>query len=200
MIFGLTHVPTLENDEDNILQVPIAPEDLASPIMTHRNLDLLKSLVPKEPAHILEIGVCQYPTWASSTRTIIEAMNPKSVYVGRDIEDRRWILSHYPDKKVIYWHATNSDGKFQVPDLDMLFIDGDHRLSGVLVDWHYTETLVPGGVVVLHDLRHHPGVKALWDAIDPELFDKVEQFLIGPEDFGMGVAIKRRMSTRRQSV
>jgi predicted O-methyltransferase YrrM len=45
--------------------------------------------------------------------------------------------------------------------VDLLFIDGDHRYSGVKKDFTmYAPLVKPGGVVLLHDILPHPRVPA----------------------------------------
>ena len=41
---------------------------------------------------------------------------------------------------------------FEMPELDLLFIDGNHELQYCLCDYHYWQKYVrPGGIVVFHD-------------------------------------------------
>lgn len=44
-------------------------------------------------------------------------------------------------------------------EADMVFIDGDHTFEGCTEDVHdYSPFLRPGGLLVLHDICHHPGL------------------------------------------
>jgi predicted O-methyltransferase YrrM len=59
----------------------------------------------------------------------------------------------------------------EIPDPDLIFIDGDHTFSGVLGDWNrYMPLVKKGGIVAFHDIVEHPPetiveVKQLWDLI-----------------------------------
>ena len=53
-----------------------------------------------------------------------------------------------------------SDIRKQTPELDLLFIDGDHSYEGAKNDWDaYKNFLRPGAVVVFHDYGWAEGVK-----------------------------------------
>jgi predicted O-methyltransferase YrrM len=65
------------------------------------------------------------------------------------------------DARVV--HAAATLGPY-----DFVFIDGDHTYDSVRADWeNYSPLVVPGGVVVFHDIYERPayGVWRLWDEI-----------------------------------
>jgi hypothetical protein len=61
----------------------------------------------------------------------------------------------------------------QGEELDFLFIDGDHRLAGVQMDYFMYRSLVrPGGYIAFHDINDTPShrrlgchVGAFWDRL-----------------------------------
>lgn len=63
--------------------------------------------------------------------------------------------SHVP--KVVDWAA-------QWQPYDLVFIDGDHTLAGVLLDWQYYGPM--GKVVAFHDIGHEKEDK-MWDVVEP---------------------------------
>jgi cephalosporin hydroxylase len=69
--------------------------------------------------------------------------------------------------------------------IDFLFIDGDHRVAGVLADWtNYYPLVRKGGLIALHDIVKKgrkgagPQVWMLWQALSPLL--KHEEFISTP--------------------
>jgi len=79
--------------------------------------------------------------------------------------------------------------------IDLLFIDGDHRWEGVLMDWKLYHPLVrPGGAIVFHDVIRSaktPKVKVwiLWDVLKTIFPNK--EFIARPErGFGIGILWK----------
>ena len=52
--------------------------------------------------------------------------------------------------------------------VDVLYIDGDHTLAGIVADWGMYSPLVrPGGLAMVHDIRHpypwFPELRQWWD-------------------------------------
>lgn len=74
--------------------------------------------------------------------------------------------------------------------LDFLFIDGDHRYSGVKRDWKLYSPLVKrNGLIVFHDILFHPKVRAcrvdrLWSQIRKN--HKRREILDKDDDRGWG--------------
>lgn len=82
--------------------------------------------------------------------------------------------------------------------VDLLFIDGDHTYEGVKADWEmYAPLVKDGGLVILHDICHHPTVPAcqvekLWKQLRGK-YNVTE--LIDPNDVnwgGIGIVAYRR--------
>lgn len=77
--------------------------------------------------------------------------------------------------------------------IDVLFIDGDHTYLGVRLDFEMYAPLVrSGGLVVLHDICHHPdrpdvGVERLW----LELKGDKREHVAPPAVWG-GIGVLRR--------
>jgi len=56
-------------------------------------------------------------------------------------------------------HSTSHEAALTLPytTIDLLVIDGDHLLPGVLQDFHdWIGFVKPGGIILLHDSRHNP--------------------------------------------
>ncbi len=74
--------------------------------------------------------------------------------------------------------------------IDFLFIDGDHRFSGVKKDWRLYSSLVKNnGLIVFHDILPHPKVPEcrvdkLWDKIKSDY--KHIEFIYRHDDRGWG--------------
>ena len=64
-------------------------------------------------------------------------------------------------------------------NLDMLFVDGDHRYEGVLVDWLlYNHLVSPGGLIAFHDAVagiSHAGVPKLLEQLSAGIIDGVKR-------------------------
>lgn len=75
-------------------------------------------------------------------------------------------------------------------DLDLLLIDGDHSYSGVKRDFElYAPLVAPGGLVIFHDILHHPGaedvqVDVLWDELKGDY--RHYEFIDADDDWGHG--------------
>ena len=120
------------------------------------------------PKRILEIGVCHGGTllfWQEIGEQVIGLDYLKVRYPERsesalgttgDIPDARFDLSrvqfvngdsHAP--------ATLEYIKELMPEIDLLFIDGDHSYEGVKQDWEMYSPLVrAGGIVGFHDIAY----------------------------------------------
>lgn len=155
--------------------------------MTGRNLDLLAELVPQGPAVIVEIGICQYKEWESSSKILISRMHRDSRYVGMDIDDRSYLKARFPDKNVEVIRVDTGRQAVGMEPIDLLYIDGDHTPQGVSADWTYARYVKPGGLVVLHDTNWHAGPRLLYEAVDETLFEKQLHFDGMKDDFGMAV-------------
>lgn len=74
--------------------------------------------------------------------------------------------------------------------LDFLFIDGDHRYSGVKKDFHlYSPLVKPNGLITFHDILFHPKIpKCKVDKFWNEIKDrfKYKEFIHREDDRGWG--------------
>jgi predicted O-methyltransferase YrrM len=74
--------------------------------------------------------------------------------------------------------------------IDLLFIDGDHRYSGVKKDFRMYSTLVKqNGIIVLHDILYHPKVpqckvNKFWNEIKRRF--QYREFIDRQDDRGWG--------------
>lgn len=77
-----------------------------------------------------------------------------------------------------------------VGKVDLLFIDGDHTYKGVKKDWKmYAPMVKKGGIVVFHDICHHPTVPTcqvdkFWKEIKEKKMNVIE--FIDPMDISWG--------------
>ena len=130
------------------------------------------------------------------------------VDAGRGLENREIIARRYLDQsglkdrlEYIKGYSTQVYPALQArihQAVDLLFIDGDHSIPGVLADFNtYVHDVRPGGMLVLHDI--YPtmcgcdGPRALIDALEysgdiPRHLDKTELMTAD----GFGVALLRR--------
>jgi len=74
--------------------------------------------------------------------------------------------------------------------IDFLFIDGDHRYSGVKKDFHlYSPLVKPNGLITFHDILFHPKIpKCKVDKFWNEIKDnfKYKEFIHREDDRGWG--------------
>ena len=75
--------------------------------------------------------------------------------------------------------------------IELLHIDGSHSVNGILIDWQFAEFVVDTGIIVIHDIKAHPGPIELVKAIDRDIYTVHELFLDDPKDFGMAVVYKK---------
>ena len=72
--------------------------------------------------------------------------------------------------------------------IDLLHIDADHTYISAKKDWaNYMPMVNEGGIILIHDLDHVPGVKRFWNEIR-RLWDTRE---IHEGRFGIGIVVKR---------
>jgi predicted O-methyltransferase YrrM len=120
---------------------------------------------------ILEIGVCRNGK-DSSTYVFLNNKKDETVYLGVDLEDKKFLDN---TEKNIHTLKTNSSNTDQIMEFaksvgiqkfDYIFIDGWHSINQCIEDWKFVSFLADGGVVGLHDTNHHPGPMALIKNID----------------------------------
>lgn len=135
-----------------------------------------------KPSKMLEIGVQN----GQSTKTILMALEKAKAgkLVSIDHKRRETILdAEYSDLKP-RWHfirgnshdqVTIDAAKAQLADgelYDMLFIDGDHKMPGIQLDWeNFFPMVKPGGLIMLHDITNkNEDVWQLWERIGLDKF------------------------------
>lgn len=144
---------------------------------------------------IVEIGVDRDANSATMTKHLLAHKMDNVIYLGVDIDDKSYLND--PDKN-IYTICTDSSNhqlvidklaELRVQSIDLLFIDGNHSIDGVVNDWQYVEQLSSYGIVLMHDIRGHPGPYCVFDAIDPALFEK-EKFCMD-DDYGIAKIVRK---------
>ena len=146
-------------------------------------LMLYEFIYELKPNKVLEIGVQN----GQSTKTILMALEKAKAgkLVSIDHKRRETILdAEYSDLKP-RWIFIKGDSHAQETidaaknaliteeeKYDMLFIDGDHKMPGVQLDWeNYYPMVKPGGIIMLHDITNrNEDVSQLWERIGLEKF------------------------------
>lgn len=143
---------------------------------------------------ILEIGICRNNE-NSITHCFLNNKKDETIYVGIDLDDKSFLDN--PDKNIYTIKNTSSDVEsnmekmksWGVTEFDFIFIDGQHSVNQVLVDWEYTKWLSDSGIVGLHDTNEHPGPYLFVRAMDTNKWEVV--YDICPNDWGIGFAWKK---------
>jgi hypothetical protein len=143
---------------------------------------------------IMEIGVCRNGD-QSFTHIFLNNKRHSTVYVGIDMNDKSFLDN--PDKNIYTIQNTSSDVKsniekmkaFGITQLDFIFIDGDHSINQVLIDWEYTQLLSPNGIVALHDVSAHPGPNLFIRNLNPNIWNTE---ILCPTDHGIGFIWKKQ--------
>jgi hypothetical protein len=151
-------------------------------------LDLLYIL----PGDILEIGVCR--SGNCSTKTILKNKPPEVKCLGVDL--RNVPEFHKPESNSYFLNSSSTDQsrvratlkEYGFGPLGLLVIDGWHSINVALNDFAYTDLLLRGGKVFIHDTNYHPGPVELVRAIDTTKFDVFKTCL---NDHGATVLTKR---------
>jgi len=184
------------NDVDLPLDRSIFLEYRGSEFSEHNAKALLdKFLKVKDKTNtIVEIGVArlkrnQYsaetgliektediPFEESSTSIFLNNKNPFTKYLGIDIEDKLDLELMGPNiytlksKSENYKIVSNKFQEVGIEQIDFLFIDGWHSINQVIDELWYLQFMKPGGIIGFHDVNHHPGPKAVLEALNPNLF------------------------------
>lgn len=141
----------------------------------------------KDLRTIVEIGTASGATlllWARvAKKRVISIDLPGGIHGGGYAEKKGRLFKEFvhdrPDVELTLIRASSQDTctRQQVETIlshdtvDLLFIDGDHRLEAVRRDFELWRDLVrPGGTIVLHDILPHHRIETcqvhiLWDAI-----------------------------------
>ena len=140
-------------------------------------ISLLRLLKTRKLKTVVEIGTAQggtFYTWckiATSDAFIISIDLPGGPFGGGyTLKDVKKFKKYRKQKQKVYFlrkdsHRQNTkDRLVKILDgrkIDFLFIDGDHRYRGVKKDFQlYSPLVKQNGLVVFHDILHHPKVPA----------------------------------------
>jgi predicted O-methyltransferase YrrM len=144
----------------------VKPYQVPSEIAT-----LLTELQRRKPRLILEIGTANGGTlflWtriAAPDATIVSVDLPGGAFGDGYPAWRAWLYRQFPiDQQSLHLIRGNSHTpetrdrvRDLLPEIDFLFIDGDHTYDGVKADFDMYAPLVrPGGLIALHDVAEHP--------------------------------------------
>jgi len=126
----------------------------------HQNPDefwaFLEVVLPYAPTRVLEMGSAH-----GGTALVFQEMGARVISV-----DNKGITGELPVERfnpetttfiIADTHAPSTLEMVRVlmPEVDLLFIDGDHDYPGVLWDWEMYSPLVrPGGLVAFHDIAY----------------------------------------------
>ena len=207
---GLSYIPDSEDNDlefypdlFNEITSKIAPNDYFSAINSYLLFECIELLkLNTEKGIILEIGIGKKKRYKfTSTATILNTKHKSTRYVGIDAENREWLLGK-TDNIVLYEdisenvlkkfnNVSNAYPPMQKKRYDLLHIDGNHSVNGVLIDWQFSQFVKNTGIILLHDIKTHPGPKLLVDAIDRNIYTVHKMFLHKPKDFGMAVVYKK---------
>jgi hypothetical protein len=199
---GLSYIPEYENMEQekyDYLFGEIARQIEKHDYYSFKNRMLLVKCMQElnldklTTAHrlILEIGVGRKERLVNtSTFTLLGYKAVTTKYYGIDKSDRIFWKQNFKNIEIL---QAKSEDVFPTWDwdIDLLHIDGSHSVNGVLTDWQFTLFVKPYGIIVLHDIKAHPGPNLLVDAIDRDIYTVHKLFLNDPKDFGMAVVYKK---------
>ncbi len=131
--------------------------------------DLVNLVQTRGYQRILEIGVERGGTIAfwdkivGSTGRVVGADVQIQGRIPFDLNPQSDLLLIEGDSHAL---ETIEQVKDAIPEVDFLFIDGDHRYEGAKADFENFSSLVrPGGLVAFHDI-HDPGVGDLWRELE----------------------------------
>ncbi|MFP3908982.1 MAG: class I SAM-dependent methyltransferase [Archaeoglobaceae archaeon] len=151
-----------------------------------------------KPKRIMEIGIAN----GDNAKKMIENAGGKVEYYGFDLfpgnfMDRiRERLEETGATVRLYKGYSNETipaNMDKLPQMDLIFIDGDHSYSGTREDWENSRKLMKeNGVIFVHNYYSHKGVKSVVDEIREEENYSVEIF----DDFGWGLAKIERIKTK----
>lgn len=168
---------------------------------------LLRLFRRRCPERVLEIGSAEGGTlfqWMKHIQrggTVTAIDLPGSIFGKRGTERYavdwpRWAEKFGVEMAYILGDsrsAASIDFAKQRGPYDFIFIDGDHRYTGVLADWlNYAGMARDGGVVVFHDILPHPEMPSvevwqLWRDIRASMV--TAEFISGVNQIDKGVGV-----------
>jgi len=163
---------------------------------------LCRRVADLEPRSILEIGTAR----GGTLREWLRLVQPGGTVVSVDLpvfgEDHRELFQTWAPAEVMLHclhadsHAPETAARIAalLPEVDFLFIDGDHTYAGAKQDWETYGPLVrPGGLVAFHDIRpnpHRPHIQVhrLWQELQGSGYHTEELCAgDGTPEFGIGL-------------
>ncbi len=120
-----------------------------------------------KPKKVLELGRCL----GTSTLFMLGALEPESVLISVDIEERASDLSHRADDprlKVVVGNDLELSvfADIDLSGIDFLFIDTDHTFDQATKEWElYRPLLAPNALVVFDDITMND-MGRFWSALE----------------------------------
>jgi len=191
----VTDIRTSDNELNwNEQQTPSLRKYMGDIEVTEENRRVISeyfSKVRDTARAILEIGVSRNGE-QSTTRVLLDDKKDETIYVGIDISDKSYLNN--PDKNIYTIHNSSSDieaniekmKSWGVTEFDFIFIDGQHSINQVLIDWEYTKWLSKTGIVGFHDTNEHPGPYLFIRNLDSNKWVTLPDLC--PNDWGVGMA------------
>lgn len=169
---------------------------------TDSNNEVMEKIIQENPDAklIVEIGVDRSSRVGngagpdknvSSTMTILANKSKDTYYLGIDLDDKSYLANVDENIYTLRCNSHQQDLVRKVIDqlgfshIDILFIDGWHSIDTVINDWLYIDILAPKGIVMFHDIQHHPGPREVFEAIDEKMFNKEKLCM---DTYGVGIA------------
>ena len=158
-------------------------------------------LASKEPKNVLEIGVRKGGTaslWcliASGLVVGVDWDQRDSLGFPYTMQLSNAMMDDYKNYRFVFGDSHHKDTvdavQALVPEVDFLFIDGDHSYNGVKKDFElYSPLVKPGGLIAFHDIVDTElirsaghGVHIFWR----ELEGKKHEFCVNGDWGGIGV-------------
>ena len=140
---------------------------------------------------ILELGIGNRRKFLNTSTFLLTCFkHPNVKYIGVDFRGRGWL--HDVNENV---YVYRSKTEYFLPtfneEIDLLLIDGGHSVDNILIDWQFSSFVKNDGIILLHDIKVHPGPNVLIDAIDTEIYKVDRYFLDDEDDFGIAVVYKK---------
>jgi hypothetical protein len=145
---------------------------------------------------IVEIGVARLSTNRmddTSTTVFINNKKDDTIYIGIDIDDKKFLEESGPNIHTIqsksenYEYITEKFKEIGIEKIDFLFIDGWHSINQVIDESFYFGFLDKGSVIGFHDTNYHPGPHKVIRNLNPEIFE-TRLYCESPNDWGVGFA------------
>jgi cephalosporin hydroxylase len=134
---------------------------------------LVQHLNELKPTRVLEIGVQA----GASLRVWSDIAGPEGKVFGLDLSDATQQMTFNNPPTVLTGDSSKPETiemvKNLIPELDFLFIDGEHYGEGPRLDWeNYSPLVRSGGIVAFHDTRVGE-IKAVFSSIthDKKIYD-----------------------------